>query len=110
MLEMNKYLKAFMCQIFGEDLMLSEQLTPTQKKQFVLSMLTVVFAHRHNKKDLYIVETAEANQKDEEMSDKANYFDFSIMRNVMYQYSKKAQLMFFEHEIECFFMAFFACS
>lgn len=36
------------------------------------------------------------------------YFDFNIMRNVMYQYSKKAQQTFFSHPIESFYLAMFA--
>lgn len=82
-----------MTQIFGEDLVTSSSLSASQKKQFVLSMLTVVFAHRHNKKDSYITETADQMVEICSGIDPSEqpYFDFSIMRNVMYQYSKKAQ-------------------
>lgn len=68
--------------------------------------MTVVFAHRHNKKDVYITETTDKMEGDSSETDL--YFDFSIMRNAMYQYSKRAQQVYFEHPIECFFMAQFA--
>ena len=35
------------------------------------------------------------------------HFDFSIVRNVMYLYSKKAQEHFMTYPVECFFLAQF---
>ena len=47
-------------------------------------MMIFVFAHRHNKGDRFIVETQEAAHG------KDTHFDFSVVRNVMYLYSKRA--------------------
>lgn len=60
-------------------------------------MIAFVYAHRHNKDDQFIVE---AKAK--------GYIDFSIVRDVMYKYSKKAQDRFFSYPIECYFFAKFA--
>lgn len=60
-------------------------------------MLAFVYAHRHNKDDLFIKES----KKD---------VDFSIVRDVQYAYSKKAQDKFFGHLIESYFLAKFAMS
>jgi hypothetical protein len=62
-------------------------------------MLAFVYAHRHNKDDLFILE-----------SRKDKYIDFSIVRDVMYSYSNKAQDKFFGHAIESYFLAKFAMS
>ena len=60
-------------------------------------MIAFVYAHRHNKDDKFIVE-AQAK----------GYIDFSIVRDVMYRYSKKAQDRFFDNAIESYFFAKFA--
>ena len=65
------------------------------------SMLMIVFSHRYCKGDVFI---KEAINSDEE------YMDFSIMRDVMYKYSKKAQDRFFSHPIEAFFFIAFSLS
>lgn len=107
--EMSRNLKAFIHSCFGEELMRSDKITKTQKQQLLLSMLLIVYAHRHNKNDVFISETkldTERRQK----TDPELYFDFKIMRNVMYQYSKKAQQTFFDHPIESFYLAMFATS
>ena len=62
-------------------------------------MMAFVYAHRHNKDDQFIKE-----------SKKDKYIDFSIVRDVMYCYSKKAQDKFFCHPIESYFLAKFASS
>jgi hypothetical protein len=64
-------------------------------------MLMIVFSHRHCKNDLFITETLQSG---------VNNSDFTIMRDVMYKYSKKAQDRFFEHYIEAFYFASFALS
>lgn len=61
--------------------------------------MAFVYAHRHNKDDVFILE-----------SRKDKYIDFSIVRDVMYSYSKKAQDKFFSHAIESYFLAKFAIS
>jgi hypothetical protein len=60
-------------------------------------MIAFVYAHRHNKDDKFIVE---AQTK--------GYIDFSIVRDAMYRYSKKAQDRFFDNAIESYFFAKFA--
>jgi hypothetical protein len=42
-------------------------------------MITFVYAHRHNKEDLFLVDIK-----------KEKYLDFSILRDCMYHYSRKA--------------------
>jgi hypothetical protein len=50
-------------------------------------MMIFVFAHRHSKGDRFIEETKEdLKQK----KNSALHFDFTIVRNVMYLFSKKA--------------------
>ena len=68
-------------------------------------MMIFVFAHRHSKGDKFIVETQEA-MKGKKNSDL--HFDFSIVRNVMYLYSKKAQEHYMAYPIETFLLAKFA--
>jgi hypothetical protein len=50
-------------------------------------MMIFLFSHRHSKDDKFLVETKEAMEKD---GSKGLHFDFDIVRNVMYLYSKKA--------------------
>ena len=67
--------------------------------------MVFVFAHRHNKDDRFLKETEDDLAKDEDL-----HLDFSIVRDVMYHYSKKAQERFFTFPHESFFMAMFATS
>lgn len=62
-------------------------------------MITFVYAHRHNKDDLFLVDIK-----------KDKYMDFSILRDCMYHYSRKAQDRFFGHPIEAYYFAKFAAS
>ena len=75
----------------------------------VQSMMVFLFSHRHTKDDLFIVETREEvdRLKDE---NKKVHMDFSIVRDVMYHYSKKAQEKFFSFAIETYFFIKFATS
>ena len=68
------------------------------KDQFVLRLMIFLFSHRHEKEDLFITETRAAG----------DVLDFSIVRDVMYKYSKKAQEKFLTYPIECFFLIKFA--
>lgn len=65
----------------------------------IQSMMAFVYAHRHNKDDLFLVQTRQEN-----------YLDFTVLRDCMYHYSKKAQDRFFKHAIETYFFAKFAQS
>jgi hypothetical protein len=76
-LQMNKILEHFINELFGGQILNS--LTKDQRLKVVQSMLAFVYAHRHNKDDVFILE-----------SKKDKYIDFSIVRDVMYCYSKKA--------------------
>jgi hypothetical protein len=49
-------------------------------------MMIFVFAHRHSKGDRFIEETREAMKE----CTTDLHFDFTVVRNVMYLYSKKA--------------------
>ena len=70
-------------------------------------MMIFVFAHRHSKGDRFIVETQQAL---EARKNPDLHFDFTIVRNVMYMYSKKAQEHYFNYPVESFLMAHFAAS
>lgn len=54
-------------------------------------MMMICFSHRYNKGDKFIQE-AELEAKD---NGGVNSIDFSIIRDVMYKYSKKAQDRYF---------------
>ena len=71
------------------------------------SMMTIVFSHRYSKGDKFIRE-AEAESKNCGCSESP--IDFSIIRDVMYKYSKKAQDKYFSYPIMAFFFAAFALS
>jgi hypothetical protein len=85
--------------MFGKNLMHNDVLSKAQKSKIIQSMITFVYAHRHNKEDLFLVEIK-----------KEKYMDFSILRDCMYHYSRKAQDRFFGHPIEAYFFARFATS
>jgi len=55
-------------------------------------MMMILFSHRHTKKDIFIVEALEEAAQ----SGYAQLtIDFSIVRDVMYKYSKKAEERYF---------------
>jgi len=65
-----------------------------------MSALTmVVLSHRHNKEDSI------ASKKDDR-----NELDFTIVRDTMYKYSKKAQDRFFSNHFLAFLFVHFASS
>jgi hypothetical protein len=94
---MNLILEHFIDELFGCQIL--RNLSKEQRLRMTQSMLAFVYAHRHNKDDVFILE-----------SKKDKYIDFSIVRDVMYSYSKKAQDKFFSHVIESYFLAKFAMS
>ena len=79
--------------------MSTDRLGKGQKDKIIQSMITFVYAHRHNKEDLFLVDIK-----------KEKYLDFSILRDCMYHYSRKAQERFFSHPIEAYIFARFAAS
>lgn len=52
-------------------------------------MMVFVFSHRYSKGDNFIVETVESVGKTADI-DVNSHVDFTIVRDVMYKYSKKA--------------------
>lgn len=85
--------------MFGPELLNNNEITADSKSKIIQSMITFVYAHRHNKEDMFLVETK-----------KDRYIDFTILRDCMYHYSRKAQERFFNHPIEAYFFARFALS
>ena len=102
--EVENNLINFIDHIFGKQLLQSSKLSPIEKQQIIQSMMIFVFAHRHTTGDTFISETHKAM----EQTDKKDlHFDFSIVRNVMYLYSKKAQEHYMTYPVESFFLAHF---
>ena len=82
---MDQIMVKFIEHIFGSDIMrLTQQITKVERQLFINSMMMIVFSHRHSKGDVFILE-AEASAPAEKP-----VIDFSIIRDVMYKYSKKA--------------------
>ena len=71
------------------------QLHPQTQQEFVSMLTVVVHSHRHNKDDDFISD---------------NSLDFTLVRDTMYKYSKKAQERFFSYPIFAFLFAWFAQS
>ena len=65
----------------------------------------IVFSHRYSKGDKFILES-EACANSQMMSP----IDFTIIRDTMYKYSKKAQDRYFSFPIESFLFAAFSLS
>jgi len=69
--------------------------SPASQAEFVNMLMAVVHSHRHNKGDPFIAEST---------------VDFSLVRDTMYKYSKKAQERFFSLPVFAFLFAWFASS
>lgn len=91
--EMEGIVSDFIDTIFGSSFLQSFE--HERRQGIIHCMIAFVYAHRHNKDDLFLRESN---------------IDFSVLRDCMYHYSKKAQDMFFEQPIETFFFANFAKS
>lgn len=70
----------------------------TQQEMFMGMLSMVVLSHRHNKEDTIA-------KKDERMD-----LDFTLVRDTMYKYSKKAQERFFRNPCLAFLFLSFASS
>ena len=57
----------------------------------MLSMMIMLFTHRHGKDDRFLLETKQALAA----SPYGLHFDFTVVRDTMYKYSKKAEEKFF---------------
>lgn len=110
MKEMNVMMRDFINLTFGPEILRSDsELTDLERQQIVHSMMQIVFSHRYNKGDKFISEALEVNESRDEMQKRLD-IDFTIVRDVMYKYSKKAQDRFFSYPIESFIFAAFALS
>ena len=95
---MDKMMKDFIDYILGKDIL--KEVSERDQMLLIHSMMMICFSHRYNKGDRFI-------QEAEKSSDP---IDFSIVRDVMYKYSKKAQDRYFSYPIEAFLFAAFALS
>jgi hypothetical protein len=94
---MDMAIHEFIAKSFGDHILSSESVSEDQRQKIIESMMAFVYAHRHNKDDRFIIEAKSRG-----------FIDFSIVRDVMYKYSKRAQDRFFENAIESYFFAKFA--
>lgn len=94
---MNQALTEFLQKTFGEKFM--KQLSDQERLKMVQSMMAFTFAHRHEKDDLFIAQTKQEGS-----------IDFTIVRDVMYKYSKKSKETFFSGVFETFYFLKFASS
>lgn len=95
---MNVMMKDFIDYILGKDIL--KEIGSCEKQQIIHSMMMICFSHRYNKGDRFI----------QEQETEAEPIDFTIVRDVMYKYSKKAQDRYFSYPIEAFLFAAFALS
>ena len=82
---MDSTMLKFIDYIFGSNMLkLSNIITDKERMQVVHTMMIIVFSHRYSKGDKFIIEAEQDAPDDEPV------IDFSIIRDVMYKYSKKA--------------------
>lgn len=97
--DMDALLVKFISSTFGPEVL--NRSNEEDRRHILNSMMMIVFSHRYSKGDLFIQEAeAEADC----------LVDFSVIRDVMYKYSKKAQDRYFSLPIESFFFAAFSLS
>lgn len=80
----------------------NELLNEEERQQIINSLMAIVFSHRHTKGDRFIKEALSKGASSD------TTMDFTIVRDVMYKYSKLAQDRYFSNPIESFFFASFA--
>jgi len=95
---MDIMMKDFIDYILGKDIL--REIPAGMSQQMIHSMMMICFSHRYNKGDRFI----------QEQENEPHAIDFSIVRDVMYKYSKKAQDRYFSYPIEAFLFAAFALS
>jgi hypothetical protein len=81
--DMDQFIAEFFRHLFNSDLLLSNTLSPPEQQQVIASLMSIVFSHRFNKGDRFIREAQAAAQAQCSLP-----IDFSIVRDVMYKYSK----------------------
>lgn len=104
---MDSIMLQFIRHIFGPDILKpssSSDITPADQQLVINSMMIIVFSHRYSKGDKFIMEAEQGGQGDTPV------IDFTIIRDVMYKYSKKAQDRYFSLPIEAFIFAAFSLS
>jgi len=77
-------------------------LKESQRTEFTGMLALVVLSHRHNKE--------ESITKNRSHKKGANELDFTLVRDTMYKYSKKAQERFFKNAYLAFLFIGFASS
>lgn len=81
-------MKDFIDCIFGSEILIGtscNEITDTERQQIVNSMMMIVFSHRYSKGDKFILESEACSN-----NQKNTPIDFTIVRDTMYKYSKKA--------------------
>jgi len=91
----------FLVSLFGKK-MLSSKLSKEEHAQLSHSVMMVVFSHRFNKDDKFVLEIREGCE--------SNPIDYTIVRDVLYKYSKKASDRFIALPAKSFLFATFALS
>ena len=80
---------------------ISEQINSGEMvKKLILSLCAILFSHRYDKKDMFILECHENGAE----------IKFNVIRDVMYKYSKKAQREFMSRPEDAFFLLNFTGS
>ena len=103
--EIDILVNEFACTVFGPQVF-EGGLDEEEKEQITHALIMVVFSHRHNKDDRFILEAQESFTSGRTR----NPIDFTIVRDVMYKYSKKALDRFMSFPIQSFFLSAFALS
>lgn len=91
--KMYQIVQDFIDHLFGKNILTDNtKLKENQKKAIILRVMMILFSHRHTKRDTFI---EEAQKEAEESGCKELAIDFSIIRDVMYKYSKKSEERYF---------------
>mmetsp|Transcript_7809 Transcript_7809/g.13096 ORF Transcript_7809/g.13096 Transcript_7809/m.13096 type:complete len:141 (-) Transcript_7809:495-917(-) len=107
--DMDENIERFLRKQVSGELFRSKEINDGWRQQIIISMMVFLFSHRHTKVDQFIVETRErVNSLAKEFP--FMHMDFTVVRDVMYKYSKKAQERFFSFPIETYFFVKFAQS
>ena len=85
-LEMDKSISEFIKEYISPEILESNLISRAWKDQIITSMVALLHTHRHTKQDLFIEENRKEAQKAHEKH-QFRKMDFSVMRDVMYQYS-----------------------
>ena len=84
----------FAVELFGSQLFQGD-LMEEEKQQITFALMMIVFSHRFSKGDKFMLEAEAAIAEGRTR----NKIDFSVIRDVMYKYSKKAQERYISYPI-----------